>query len=99
MDIITNLLIYVDIFGFSHNQTVILDNGYIVLRSFLHKCCSFFYGLNFLKWHENPVERRLSGRGFSGLSNYPNQSDVLLCFFSAFFKIFPAEIYLFLQIL
>ena len=41
------------------------------------------------------VERRLSE-----LSNYPDQSDVLLCFFFlVFFKFLPAKIYLFPEIL
>ena len=45
------------------------------------------------------VERRLSGLRLSGLSNYPDQSDVLLCFFSGIFQNFPAKTYLFPQIL
>ena len=39
----------------------------------------------------NTVERRLSGHRLSGLSNYPDQSDVLLCFFFGIFRIFSCK--------
>ena len=49
--------------------------------------------------HTCTIERHLSGRRLSGLSKYPDQSDVLLCFFPAFFEFLPAKIYLFPHIL
>ena len=37
------------------------------------------------------VERQLSGRRLYVLSNYPDQSDVLLCFFPGIFRIFSCK--------